>query len=320
MESNPLVSLIIPVYNRLDLLPEMLNSILQQTYQDWECIIVDDGSHEDVKAVVDSYISLDNRFKFYNRPSEHLPGGNGARNYGFLKSNGDYINWLDSDDSLHEDFISKKIRHFLENENLDIVVSKTVIKDFTNDEILKYEDRTVFFEDYLNNYIQFKFKMYLPDPLVKKKFLVSNKVFYNEELLKGQDYDFHIRILLKQPHISISDEYLYFYRLHSQSISGNVSEKVGMSMINAGKLRCEMFSANELVNKESIYFHFNYLLKVFPAVKNVFFIKIVKKYYPVFKFSFMFSYNYLKSTFWFVVMFLFYKFTGKGDFLMKKLG
>ena len=74
MKKEPLVSVIIPTYNRAHLIGETLDSVLAQTYQNWECIIVDDGSSDDTDEVIGEYVKKDNRFKYYHRPDEHLPG------------------------------------------------------------------------------------------------------------------------------------------------------------------------------------------------------------------------------------------------------
>jgi glycosyltransferase involved in cell wall biosynthesis len=95
MNDSPLVSIIIPTYNRAHLIGETLDSVLAQTYQNWECIVVDDGSSDNTDKVVGKYVQKDSRFKYYHRPDEHLPGGNGARNYGFKMSKGEYVNWFD---------------------------------------------------------------------------------------------------------------------------------------------------------------------------------------------------------------------------------
>ena len=84
--------MIIPTYNRAHLIGETLDSVLAQTYQHWECIIVDDGSSHNTDRVVSEYVKKDSWFKYYHRPDEHLPGGNGARNYGFKMSQGKFIN------------------------------------------------------------------------------------------------------------------------------------------------------------------------------------------------------------------------------------
>ena len=73
---NKLISIIIPTYNRAHLIGETLNSLLAQTYKDWECIIVDDGSTDDTNNVVEEYVAQDNRFIFVYRPRDRRKGAN----------------------------------------------------------------------------------------------------------------------------------------------------------------------------------------------------------------------------------------------------
>ena len=90
---EPLVSIIIPTYNRAHLIGETLGSVLAQTYQNWECIVVDDGSTDNTEAVLATFTAKDSRFQYDQRPKDRLAGGNAARNYGFELSKGEYINW-----------------------------------------------------------------------------------------------------------------------------------------------------------------------------------------------------------------------------------
>ena len=107
--TDPLVSIIIPTYNRAHLIGETLDSVLVQTYENWECIIVDDGSTDNTSKLLESYVQKDSRFQYHHRPSNRLKGANACRNYGFELSKGDYIQWLDSDDLLAENKISDQI-------------------------------------------------------------------------------------------------------------------------------------------------------------------------------------------------------------------
>ena len=81
-----LISIIIPTYNRSHLLGETLDSVLIQTYRNWECIVVDDGSTDYTPELMEFYIRKDSRFSFYRRPEEKAKGANACRNYGFEKS------------------------------------------------------------------------------------------------------------------------------------------------------------------------------------------------------------------------------------------
>ncbi|MCM2302197.1 MAG: glycosyltransferase, partial [Flavobacteriaceae bacterium] len=91
----PLVSIIIPTFNRAHLIGETLDSILAQTYTNWECIVVDDGSSDNTHIVVGQYVAKDSRIKYVHRPEHMLKGPSSCRNYGFELSKGEYINWFD---------------------------------------------------------------------------------------------------------------------------------------------------------------------------------------------------------------------------------
>ena len=106
---NPLLSIIIPTYNRAHLIGETLDSVLGQTYKNWECIIVDDGSTDKTPEVIANYIQKDSRFQFYNRPSDRPKGANACRNFGYEISTGKYVKWFDSDDIMHPEFLEKQI-------------------------------------------------------------------------------------------------------------------------------------------------------------------------------------------------------------------
>ena len=88
-------SIVLPTYNRADFIERAINSVLNQTFVDWELIIVDDGSTDDTKAIVDKYTQLDQRIKYYYQKNQERCI---ARNNGIDKASGDFICFLDSDD------------------------------------------------------------------------------------------------------------------------------------------------------------------------------------------------------------------------------
>jgi glycosyltransferase involved in cell wall biosynthesis len=111
-----MVSIIVPTYNRANIIRKSIDSILSQTYGDFELIIVDDGSTDDTKIVVDSY--KDKRIRYIrNDSSSHGPSV--ARNIGIQNSKGEYIAFNDSDDIWHGDKLEKQIS-FLHDKNADI--------------------------------------------------------------------------------------------------------------------------------------------------------------------------------------------------------
>ena len=108
---KPLVSVIIPLYNRVTLVEETVNSVLLQTYTNFELIIVDDGSNDGSLLLAKSLAEQDERIAIYSRPKELPRGANSCRNFGLKKSKGDYVKWLDSDDLLMPDALSIQVEN-----------------------------------------------------------------------------------------------------------------------------------------------------------------------------------------------------------------
>ena len=105
-----------PTFNRASIIGETINSILEQTYSNWECIIVDDNSEDNTSEILQPYLK-DKRIKLFIKPLGVQKGANASRNYAFNLASGEYIYWFDSDDIIHPktfelcmiQFFSKKI-------------------------------------------------------------------------------------------------------------------------------------------------------------------------------------------------------------------
>jgi glycosyltransferase involved in cell wall biosynthesis len=117
---QPLVTVIIPCYNYASYLPESVGSILKQTYKNWECLIIDDGSTDNTKEVAETLASKDPRIKYYLQRNS---GPTVARNYGLKLSNGEFIQFLDADDLIEDQKLEKQIECFAKNNDRDIVYS-----------------------------------------------------------------------------------------------------------------------------------------------------------------------------------------------------
>ncbi|MEM5564581.1 glycosyltransferase family 2 protein [Psychroserpens sp. AS72] len=214
---SPLVSIIIPTFNRSSLISETLESVIRQTYNNWECIIVDDGSTDTTDELMQAYIERDQRFKYYHRPNEHLSGGNGARNYGFSKSKGEYIQWFDSDDIMAPDFIAAKIEPFLESSDIDVVFSA-----FEN--VNEKGERTrianqSFSGNILNDLVDYNVSFGPYSFMLRRDKL--DKIKYDETLKKNQDLDFFFRFFTSLSDIKIIhvNKILFTVRSHSGSMT-----------------------------------------------------------------------------------------------------
>lgn len=121
----PLVSVIIPSYNRDTLIGETLNSIMSQTYTNWECIVVDDGSTDNSIYIIESFCKKDKRFRFYKR-HRSPKGAQVCRNIGIENTNGKYTIFLDSDDLLANNCIENRVNYIEKNNGLSFVVFQTL--------------------------------------------------------------------------------------------------------------------------------------------------------------------------------------------------
>ena len=114
---EPLVSIITPVYNAEEFLEETILSVLNQTYKNWELILIDDCSKDDSYKIIERYLGMDKRIKYLKNEKNSGPAV--TRNNGINISKGKYIAFLDSDDLWYRDKLKKQI-DFMEMNNKNI--------------------------------------------------------------------------------------------------------------------------------------------------------------------------------------------------------
>lgn len=218
MSKPPLVSIIIPTYNRAHLIGETLDSVLAQTYTNWECIIVDDGSSDNTDEVVGKYLKKDPRFKYYHRPDTHKPGGNGARNYGFLQSKGEYIQWFDSDDLMHPEKLEKQV-DALHNTDFNFAVCQTLVFEDNRNNIIGLRHKKITSNDVLFDFISKKIVFLTPSALYRKIFLIKNGLLFDEALKAAQEWEFICRVLYYSADYLADDTPLVYIRKHLESVT-----------------------------------------------------------------------------------------------------
>ncbi len=154
-----LFSVIIPVFNVEKYLRACLDSVLNQSYSDWEAICVNDGSTDDSTAILNEYVKKDNRFRVVEQPNAGLSA---ARNNGMIHSTGDYVLFLDSDDWLEANALETLVGNL---DGRDMVC-------FSGRRYLEIEDR------------------YLPSDQLEERCYQSGIDYYNENTLKRRDFAF----------------------------------------------------------------------------------------------------------------------------------
>lgn len=215
---NPIVSIIIPTFNRAHLIGETLNSLLAQTYSNWECIIVDDGSTDNTNFVISSYVIKDSRFQYHHRPSNKPKGPSSCRNYGFEISKGEFINWFDDDDVMMPDALQKRISFF--KPDIDAVICKLQHYDFEKNIILN--ETKISSNNKINDYLIGVVTYFVSGPIWKREFLIKQNAFFDENITNLDDWDFNLRMLYAEPNTILVNEALIKYRVHNNSLSQEI--------------------------------------------------------------------------------------------------
>ncbi len=307
------VSIIIATYNRAHLILETLESVCAQTYTNWECIIVDDGSTDNTEKIVNDLVSKDSRFIFLNRPSERLKGPNAARNFGIENSTGDYVLSLDSDDWILPEHLELKVEVLKKDPAIDGVLSKTIMVD-SNKVIIKKEERTRLTKNILEDFISLKVSWYMHDIMWRKSFF-ENKVLYDEQLLKMLDRDFHIRRLSENPVLAFVNEYLSLYRIHENSNSSNNNINVAESRHNAIiKIVIALNEKGKLSKNIKFYLFKHQVQNLVILHKHP---RSIYLYLSLIKKTFVFRSDYLKWVLKLMVGYFSFKIIGKGLYFVQ---
>jgi glycosyltransferase involved in cell wall biosynthesis len=205
--SDPLISIILPVYNGEKYLSQSIESCLIQTYKNLELIIVDDCSTDNSLAIARSYSKSDERVKIIkNKINKKLPA---SLNIGHRAAKGDYITWT-SDDNFYQKDAIKKLLQVILDKKVDIVYTDNLI---INDEGILVGQAYVKDIEYLLFY-----------GVIGACFLYKKEVFernegYREDLFLIEDYDFWLRALKHSKFSKVNNPGYYFYRYHKGSLT-----------------------------------------------------------------------------------------------------
>lgn len=273
MKNEPLVSIIIPVYNRVNLLFETLKAVQDQEYNNWECLVVDDGSSDDINKMVCSFSNSDNRFRFYSRPKNYKKGASTCRNIGFGLSTGKYIHYLDSDDLISFQKIELQVNQ-LENEG-DNRIACCGWSLFTDNPEKDFKKRNLPYMDGVYNSCEFLERMgkcftFFPLHCYLIPRELNIKVGgWDESLTNNDDAEFMARIILKSTGVSFSNKVLAFYRKTSSEHLSNYTNKDKIkSVIRSWNLIEDHLHYN--CNSESLIYVENSKQLLFHTIKNKF--------------------------------------------------
>ena len=187
---RPYVSIVIPAFNRSNVLCKPVESVLKQTFTNWELLVVDDGSRDDTEALMRKFMLSDIRIKFIKRPENRPKGANSCRNIGIENAKGKYVAFLDSDDEWNCEKLSEDVSFIEQHSETKAIHSGIQI----DDGIKRYNGPA---RDVKENesYVDYIFS---DDVLAQTSTFVVRReeallVRFDESLQRHQDMDFFIR-------------------------------------------------------------------------------------------------------------------------------
>jgi len=220
------ISVIIPCYNQGHFLQDAINSVVGQTYTNWECIIVDDGSSDNTKEVASNFVQLDKRIQYIYKANGGLSS---ARNAGLEKATGKWIQFLDADDVLEPNKFSIQLNCVKEKMQVIRIVIYSDYAFGKRDNIFKTEGNRLPVQFRSGRYFEELISRWETDIVIPcHSFLFSNDLFlkedirFDETLPNHEDFDCWLAIFSKNPHVIFNDEVLCRYRLSDYSMSTNM--------------------------------------------------------------------------------------------------
>jgi len=223
-----LVSIVLPVYNGEDYLAQSIESVLSQTYGDFELIVVNDGSTDETSSIVEEYASKDSRICVINQENQKLPR---ALANGFNVARGEYFTWTSADNNMHSDFVEKLVADLEDNPEIDMVYANMNLIDENGDYItdlswylhplypqaVSYPHSTTRLNLGINNTIGAAF-MYRASVAY-----AIGEYSANRYTVEDTDYWMRVNNLFEIRHATF-EEPIYDYRWHSNSLTAKREE------------------------------------------------------------------------------------------------
>ena len=214
--SSPAISVIVPIYNMEKLMRKCLDSILAQTFQDYECLLIDDGSKDGSPAICDEYAAKDSRFKAYHKPNGGLSD---ARNFGLEHAQGEYTIFFDPDDWVDETCLEEIYTKALEV-NADMVMCDLFYNDKYRQTYCKQEPTSLNHEDMLKDLITGKVFGFTVTKMIRRSLYQQYHLEYPKGMYGCEDQYTMCKLLKNDIRIAYLPKAFYHYMFYdNQSLS-----------------------------------------------------------------------------------------------------
>ena len=220
MNSDPKISIIVPVYNVEQYLPRCIDSILNQSFADFELLLIDDGSKDKSGAICDEYAAKDSRIRVFHKKNG---GVSSARNTGLENSRGEWLSFIDGDDEITEGYFNIRQEH----EGVDVIIKPYCVENgegcvtCQNNELNILTEREKIFRYYVQ-----KRNNALWDKIIKRKTVGTQR--FNTNVSIGEDFLFFLSVLPNVKTIAFDDtgSYRYFLRQGSAMQSVDIKRRI----------------------------------------------------------------------------------------------
>ena len=247
MKFTPLISVVIPAYNAEQFLDETLESVLSQTYENWECIIVNDGSTDNTESIAKKWCEKDARFRYFYKENS---GASDTRNLGIKKARGEYIAFLDADDLYMPNFLEICLENLVEKD-VDLVAPKMLEFWDVQNEVIEDEDKKDYLYSGKEGIALFLHSNRITMALLCKKSVMDEVGGFTWHK-KAEDLHCWLKVLFAGYKIYRLGEYYAYRRMHNNSWSSmdiNCSKEVLELIVS--------LKANILENGMDYYRYFN---------------------------------------------------------------
>jgi len=294
---KPLVSIIIPTYNYGALIGQTLQCVLQQSYSNWEVIIIDDGSTDNTRDIIQPFIT-DRRFSYYKQENKGLPA---ARNAGIEIAKGEYIQFLDADDLLSEEKIAIQVEYMEKHQWLHISYTNGLY--FKEDNVHEtYANRRMTQTSWIPKLngkgIHLIMELVRRNIMPVNAALMKREVFsliglQNDTLKSLEDWEFWLRCAIGDLYFGYCDHHssIALIRLHSESMSIDkmrmmsqelfLREKIDFLIQDSALLTSHQKDALTALNKQMKAFSYRKIL----LAKGFFNNQLIKEIYTKYGFS-----------------------------------
>ena len=275
--SNVTISILMPVYNSQEYLKNTVQGVINQSYKEWELILVDDGSKDNSKNICIELQKIDNRIRFVNKENT---GVSDTRNIALDNAKGKYIAFIDSDDSVHKDYL-KILLSSIEKSNGQLAVCgfkerkistngqiEELSRVFYPKEVIATEDMKDLIMDFGNSGLLNP----LWNKLYSRKIIEENNIRFKEEVETGEDFIFNLQYFRKINNICFSKGELYYYiRRNNNTITYQYIDNMYEKGLEIHNLLEDFLKDMNFYNSKNKYILYgNHLMGVFSAFLNLF--------------------------------------------------